>query len=625
MNYGLRWLRTWSVGFVMTLLWLPIWAHMNLSDENANTQIIKVIFWAAAFIILTIIPARQIYKKGRSHIVDGIRGIIYFLLSVGVVFGTAYSLWKELWPDGLFLSSLKAIGIAAAFTYLPPFFVYCKEILTENPTFRRLFIEGRGASARWGGPSTFRKFKSDGRNFIQKIISLFTGDTKISQGIYLGDACFDDNFFDGPIHSTDDAHLLTIGMTGSGKSVTSVWPNLNSYNGSIIAMDAKGEHTINYGKRREELNQKFYACDPMGITGRESARYNLLSEIDVHSSQGRKRLSAISSSLILISGSSKNKYWEESGRFILDGLMAHFLTKYPEDLHNLPAIAEAVIGKDPRTKRADPDLIKKLHLEMHKNDAAGGLPQTAATLISQAGENGYGIMTVELLNALKWATDPFMRKQISGKSDFRIADFENTPISLFYVLSFGDMVEQDRWLRASINLSLRILENFTKKPKVPILFILDELKQYGAQLSALRDGIVTLRSAGVKLWPFVQTRQQLIDCFGLDGAVDFESSATIQLYGVKDNETAKWASEKLGSQTKKKKTGFIRRKTIEKETVYLMEASTVQTTLLKDAPVQIVFPSSGLPMRLERKAFKRLRINGGPVLRSRGDDFKKTK
>ena len=387
----------------------------------------------------------------------------------------------------------------------------------------------------------------------------------------------------------------------------------------MLVMDPKGEHAKKYAPRRKQLNEEVHVCDPMGITGLKPARYNLLSEINIHSDQGRKRLSAVSSSLILKSNSSGNKFWEESGRFILDGLMAHFLTKYPSEYHNLPSIAEAVIGKDPETKRADPELIKKLHLDMYKNDAAGGLPQTAAILISQAGERAYGIITIELLNALKWATDPYMRKQISGPSDFRFADYEHKRMTIFNVLSFGDMKEQDRWLRASANLSMRIIENFSRKPKIPILFILDELKQYGSQLDALRDGVVTLRSAGIRLWPSVQTRQQLIDCFGLDGAVDFESSATIQVYGVKDNETAKWISEKLGSRTKVNKTGFIKRKTVGKETVYLMEASTIQTTLLKDAPVQIVFPSSGLPMRLERKAFKRLRINGGPVLRSRND------
>ena len=45
-----------------------------------------------------------------------------------------------------------------------------------------------------------------------------------------------------PLHYAGDRHLLTVAPTRSGKGVSSIIPNLLTYQGSVIVIDPKGEN-----------------------------------------------------------------------------------------------------------------------------------------------------------------------------------------------------------------------------------------------------------------------------------------------------------------------------------------------------------------------------------------------
>lgn len=513
---------------------------------------------------------------------------------------------------------------------VPPLLIRWKERITEHDTLRRWLLAGRGGSSRWAGPAKLSRYAFDPFNAWR----LLLGWPVKCDGVYLGVSLFDDDFAGRHIVVRDDAHMLTIGQTGSGKSVTSIWPTLALYSGSAIVIDPKGEHAKMCGPYRggggpangsRMPNAVAHYLDPFGrcASFAPSARYNLLSEIDMQSKDARKLISAISVSCIQPSQDGKNKYWEETARGVLDGVIAHVLTtdRYPR---TLPGVADLLLGIDPETGIAvpsgliDPETKQRILsplenalMEMRINGAAGGLPQRAADALDTLSERERGIVTSELRNALKWASDPSMRANLSA-SDFSFRDLGNPDrkTTIFIALPFGDMVEQSRWLRAVTNLSMRILEGFESKPTPPVLYVLDELPQYGRQLDAIKDGMVTMRSAGVKLWAFVQNWKQLTECFGQEGARNFESSGTVQVYGVNDNETAQWVSEKLGKRIVKDYKGLLRRREVGQREVNLADAAYVATQLGKTTPLQYVFPCDGPPMRLKRRAFRTIRIEG---------------
>lgn len=505
----------------------------------------------------------------------------------------------------------------------PPWLCYRIEMLKENPTLRRWFLGGRGGSSRWAGPATLARHEREDH-----------------AGVYMGRSLFEDDFHPRPIAIEDDTHLLTIGMPGSGKSITSIWPNLLSYQGSLIVIDPKGEHAkMTLGSRQDKSlfeqgwgtnTEHITRCpnilpggaawvlDPFGVVGcYESSSYNVISEIDITDNYARQMISAISKSCITVH-EGENKFWEESARQVLDGAIAHVLSTRPEGERNLPAVADMLLGIDPVTGFADEERLKDTLIDMRMNAAVGGLPQRAAMLFDNLGPKAYGIITAELLNALKWCSDPAMRKCLTG-SAFRFGDITHgTRYSIYIALPFAAMTEQARWLRCVTEIAMQAgLRNRERnpRPQPPVLFVLDELPQYGQQLQGIKEGMVTLRDAGMKLWPFVQNIKQLVECFGEEGAKNFESGATIQVYGVNDAATAGWVSTKLGSHGITRKTWkrwkwLFFRKTVAREEAALVDPTAITRELQKSIPLQYVFPVNGAPMRLARTAFKALDVDG---------------
>lgn len=679
MPYGLRMLRAWIVGLALAALWLlVVWPGF---DGGTQLQLLgahfrPLVLMMAVGLVLALLctPARVLFplvpRSGWKswHVVP-----IAVLVVVGYVAywsgtGHAQAAWK-LWSSynrqidqyldsaafykqteqealrkgdpstamsfaefaenevrhaddikrGLRTFRMAFVWVLSAglLALLPPMLVRWKERLIEHDTLRRWILAGRGGSARWAGPAKLDRLAFDPFGLWRTLC----GRGGACDGVYLGVSLFDDDFCGRHIVVRDDAHMLTIGQTGSGKSVTSIWPTLAMYSGSAIVIDPKGEHAMMCGPYRggggpstwkRMPHAVAHYLDPFGRCAKlaPSARYNLLAEIDIEGKDARKLISAITASCIVPMGG-ENKFWEDTSRLVLDGAIAHVLSTFPPERRTLPAVADLLIGLDPATGFADPDRLKETMIDMRMNGAAGGLPQKAAATLDRLGEKAYGNVTAELEIALKWATDPAMREILSA-SDFSFRDLgdPSRPTTVFIALPFGDMVEQSRWLRAVTNLSMRLLESRESRAVPPVLYVLDELPQYGRQLHAIKDGMTTMRSAGVKIWAFVQHWKMLIECFGEEGARNFESSGTVQVYGVNDNETAQWISEKLGKRIVKDYKGILRRREVGQREVNLADAAYVATQLGKTTPLQYVFPCDGPPMRLKRRAFRTVRIEG---------------
>lgn len=84
----------------------------------------------------------------------------------------------------------------------------------------------------------------------------------------------------GLLRSADDAHLLTVAPTRSGKGVAAVIPNLLTYPGSAIVVDPKGENAMVTARARAAMGQRVLVADPWGLTGQELARFNPVAWLD---------------------------------------------------------------------------------------------------------------------------------------------------------------------------------------------------------------------------------------------------------------------------------------------------------------------------------------------------------
>lgn len=682
MNYGLRYSLALIIGFILAFLWVwlfvsnyhPAFSFMPFIQKSIGGgfefffSYVDLIFYAPHIIILCYC-AKTLFKKNGRNIFLFIRPLIlrifsrvelliskyiepidkeeseeseeiffalpFFLLifiggwvffasflgCLAIVVAAFYAWLKNPYQTTSIVYEIiwkYAISLAIPFLLLrfPPIYVRLKEEISTHPRYRRWFSFSKGGSARWAGIRSYRKhYFPDANDFNDGVI-------------YFGKTLFEDTFWSNDIAIKDDAHLLTVGCTGSGKSATALWSNLAMYEGSMLIIDPKGEHAKKTFWRRttkenlpenKELKTKFHLwnsqailLDPFNyISDLPKSSYNPLSDIDIESDHARKLLSYISDACVL-QEDARNQHFVDTASLLLEGVIAHVLSQFPKENHNLPFICDLLIGLDSEIGVADPEKFENLLIEMRMNGVAGGIAQMAASRLDEMGGNERGSVLSTLARSVKWITDPPMRKHLS-ESDFslNILIEENKVHTVYVVLPFDYMKEQARWLRVITNVALGLIQTASEPPSPPIVFVLDEFPMMGGKLKRIEEGIVTLRSAGVKLWLLVQNIGQLKRDYDKNWET-FVSSSTVQLFGVKDLETAQWASEMLGDfmSVRTEKTGWVKKRVMSEDARKLATSPEIMEELGKSSPMQFVFPMAGLPMRLQRLAYKPLEIDG---------------
>lgn len=521
----------------------------------------------------------------------------------------------------------KAYGWFGLLPYMmaivPPAAVYRWEYVREMPRFAQWFLEGRGGKWGYGSLASFSRLKAKLKNKY----NIFATVGILSKHIILGKADIDDCPLSPLVAVKDDANMLTIGCVGSGKSVSSLWPNMMTYNGSMIVLDMKGEHArqtffrrsskehLNdlgmYGRASKHLkNGRALMLDPyhenrdMSIAAMHQA---ILTDIDPDDPRGRELVEAVVDGCILPE-SPENRFFEEVPKMLLKGVIAHVLTRYPKECHNFPFIFDLICGVTEKNGSVDFKAFETLLFLMLKNNAMGGWPQQAAAQILQESPKTRGNILTNIFRSLEWAGDPAMRKHLS-KSDFSLKEVSADPRridTLYIVLPEGMMSAQMRWLRVLTSVLITHLRNRPVKPDIPTLFVLDEFPRLGGRIDVIAKGWATLRSSKVKLWGVVQNISQLSADYP-DHWQNFIANSTIQMFGIHDEETAKFASFMLGRRVlERRKKGNI----VAEASREVLTPQEIITKYHKSANKQLVFPTTGLPLRLVRLAYKRMRIDG---------------
>lgn len=634
--YGYKWLIEITLSFLVAMFF--IWAAPLPGDETfirlqrydygalvfLLAGLVKYIIWSN-FLEKILMLIKQ--KYGRSYF----GGVVNAFFEGSILLFLIYAGWnifphaKEIYTTvAAETNSLKYIlssvwrgdksdiirfgivGVALPFAcyYLPVVIMQELQKIKENRAYRQTFKEGRGGSSQWAGEPTLARFQAGAYIDNKKIL--------------LGRSLFEDDPLTRVIGIDDDAHMITVGMTGSGKSTTVLLPNLATYAGSAIVLDPKGElaNKTYYCRSSEQtlrwdeiqspvskhlINGKCYVLDPFVETkGLPLNCYNLLSEIDIDSDRVRELLSAISDGCVTPE-KGDNVHFEELAKHFIEGMIAHVLSWYPKENHNLPFVFDVINGIDADLKVADPTKFNELLYEMLKDDAAGGLPQQIASKILEMGDREKGSVLSTVTRSLKWVGDPAMRKHLV-KSDLSFSRLNYTTVYL--VLPDGLIKEQMRWLRSLISLSLNLIKNSQGKIDIPTLFILDEFPRLGGKIDIIAEGFGILRGYGIKLWAFLQDIGQLQKDYP-DRWTSMLANSTVQVFGVNDMRTAQWVSNMLGEGMSKTKD---KNNTVHQSINPLLTANEVMIKFGKTENCQFVKPAEGFPMRLERCSYKPLNI-----------------
>ena len=115
-------------------------------------------------------------------------------------------------------------------------------------------------------------------------------------------------------------------------------------------------------------------------------------------------------------------------------------------------------------------------------------------------------------------------------------------------------------LRMHIGTIMRRITSGPPTEKNPVLWLLDEYAHLG-RIEAVEDAVTLMRGAGMRIWFFLQSRDQLKTCFGDKATAIADNIGTQQYFNITSYDTAEEISKRIGDATITVATGSSSRST----------------------------------------------------------------
>jgi type IV secretion system protein VirD4 len=321
--------------------------------------------------------------------------------------------------------------------------------------------------------------------------------------------------------------------------VSSLIPNLLTWQGSMVVVDPKGENTAITARHRHRMGQTVHVIDPWGITGMHASRFNPLLWLDPDSADVVEDAMLLADSLVVGSDDPEDTFWAGEAKAFLAGLILHIITTEPRERRHLGTLREFLTFGETE--------FDWLIDDMRANHAAYGLVARAADrLMQKAKRERSGV--ISSAQAQTHILDSPRMVSAMCASDFDLAHLKRGAMTLYLVLPADRLATHGRWLRLMISLSLAALTRERMPPRRPVLFMLDEFAALG-RLESIETAMGLLAGYGVQLWPVLQDLAQLEDLYPKRWRSFLANAGAIQAFGVNDEGTAEYLSALLGTRT----------------------------------------------------------------------------
>jgi len=354
---------------------------------------------------------------------------------------------------------------------------------------------------------------------------------------------------DRAIGCGDDRHLMLVAGSRAGKGVSFVIPNLLLYEGSVLAIDPKGElANVTAERRAGGLGQDVYVIDPFGASGSKTLAYrsgfNPLAEIDPTSPTALDDAALLADALI-VDDSGGDKHWTNAARDLVKGLILFALLQPAPSRHLgtvrsfFRAPGEFVEGK--------PVNGQILHLlEMQRNEGAfdGALAGIASALLGKNERELNSIVSSADVQLGFLDSRPLM--DCLEESRFRLADLKRGKTSVYLCLPASRMSTHAKWFRMIVTMTMLMCERVEIKPDPPLLMLLEEFPVLG-HMRPIEVAAGQIAGLGVKIWTVLQDLTQLQRHYGQSWETFMGNSGATIFFGNADNTTLEYVSKKLGT------------------------------------------------------------------------------
>jgi type IV secretion system protein VirD4 len=389
-----------------------------------------------------------------------------------------------------------------------------------------------------------------------------------------------------------EGNLVTIAPPRTGKTSGCVLPNLaacdgDAWAGPVVVIDPKAHAFIASRIRRMILGRTVRCIDVCDVAGGADF-WNPMSGIKT---SDVLELQALAGRLL-----PKSATVSDNGGYFLsratDLLVGGMIAAIHEGKAHLLAVSELLLDRERLSNALT---------------AVGGSAAKAALQILNMEERGRDNIVSTAQTALQFLLDPRMQTMVQ-KSTFAMDELADGNSDLFIVLPADSRKEV---IAPYVRCVLAGLFTMARKHRLQhrLLALIDEAYIFGA-FSEFLSGVGELPGFGISIWSFWQSRQQIVELFGSDGAEIFLATAEVvtlfNLAAVQPDEVERW-SRALGSFTADKENwsdgggGGKSTKTTTAEEQRLVPSSDLPALL---NTFQVAFVNSarvtGYPMKLAK-------------------------
>ncbi|MDD2800024.1 MAG: type IV secretory system conjugative DNA transfer family protein [Methylococcales bacterium] len=360
-----------------------------------------------------------------------------------------------------------------------------------------------------------------------------------NNGLFLGD--FEEWDSRSSLNYTGDRHLLTVAPTRSGKGVSSIIPNLLTYQGSVLVIDPKGENARVTAMRRgaNGLGQTVHIVDPWGITGAVASCFNPLDWLSADDEDISENAMMLADSMITPRGGNADHFWDDEAKALLMGIILYVaLDSYEQGQRTLGRVRDIIVS--------DSDTLNETLIRMgsHPNNI---INSTAARTISKEDKLRASVLA-SLQSHTHFLDSPRIRENLS-RSDFQFEELKSSKMTVYLVLPADRLETFGRWLRLLVQQAITVnARNIAVRPDKPILFLLDEMAALG-RLTMVEQAYGLMAGFGMQLWGIVQDLSQLERIYDKGWETFIGNSGVLQYFGSRDQKTAEYFSKLCGVTT----------------------------------------------------------------------------
>jgi type IV secretion system protein VirD4 len=367
-------------------------------------------------------------------------------------------------------------------------------------------------------------------------------------GVYFGYAC-DQTEGDPPfldprmvLPYVGDRHLVTLGPNGSGKSRRLLLPNLARLsNWSILVVDPKGDLATMTASYRANRGNKIVMLNPFDVLKLGSHGFNPVAALDPKSDDFPDDALGLGEALVRVQG--QEPHWSESAQDLIAALVMY--SRLTEPGGGSLGHVRAQLGK-PATE------FRQVVEEM----IVAGANEDCEELVVKSGrfreitpdnKELNSILSTALTQTRWLDSRPVKADLVRGDYDF--GRMKQEPTTVYLILPARRLGTHSTWLRLMIASVLRPLMIDTRKPKVPVLFMLDEFAQLG-HLPVIENNLAMMRGYGVKLWAVFQDLSQAHAIYKERWESFLGNAGVLQSFAPQDVVTAEYVSKRTGMSTR---------------------------------------------------------------------------